>query len=312
LGNAGRGIYYERKRQEVAHPKTAFSMKTVLVTGAGGQLGKCIELAAAEREDIDWLFLDSQELDLSSSFDLQQVFSSKRIDFCINCAAYTNVEKAESDREKAFLVNATAVKNLAEICQKNRTVLFHFSTDYVFDGTAKNPYTEEDETAPINVYGESKLKGENFIEEICHSYFIFRTSWLYSQFGHNFYKTILRKAAEGASLNITTAQTGTPTNANHLARLVVELINENNKDYGLYHYSNTGKTTWYGFAKEILRISENLDSVSLKEDNSYQTIAKRPDYSVLDKTKVITELGKPIAGWEEALSDLFKSDHKKS
>src|SRR5690606_28826631 len=146
---------------------------------------------------------------------------------------------------------------------------------------------EEDATAPINVYGESKLKGEKYVEEICHAYFIFRTSWLYSQFGHNFYKTILRKAGEGAPLNITTSQTGTPTNANHLAQLVVELITQNNKKYDLYHYSDTGETTWYGFAMEILRVSGNLDSVSLKEDNSYQTIAKRPGYSVLDKTKVL-------------------------
>lgn len=283
-------------------------MKTVLVTGAGGQLGKCIELLTSDDDDIDWLFLDSKELDLSSTCDLHQVFSSKRIDFCINCAAYTNVEKAESDKEKAFLVNAIAVKNLAEICKKNRTVLFHFSTDYVFDGTATTPYKENDATAPINVYGESKLKGEKYIQEICHSYFIFRTSWLYSQYGHNFYKTILKKANEGANLNITTAQTGTPTNANHLARLVVELIKENNKNYGLYHYSNTGETTWYGFAKEILRISGNLDSVSLKEDNSYQTIAKRPEYSVLDKTKVLTGLSKPVSNWEEALSELYKID----
>jgi dTDP-4-dehydrorhamnose reductase len=286
-------------------------MKTVLVTGAGGQLGKCIELAAREDENIDWLFLDSAELDLTSTCDLHQVFSSKRIDFCINCAAYTNVEKAESDKERAFLINATAVKNLAEICQKNRTKLFHFSTDYVFDGTGRLPYKEDDATGPINVYGESKLKGEEYIQEICTSYFIFRTSWLYSQFGHNFYKTILKKAKEGAALNITTSQTGTPTNANHLARLVIELIKENNKNYGLYHYSNTGETTWYGFAKEILQISGNLDDVSLKEDNSYKTIAKRPEYSVLDKTKVLTGLSKPIAKWEEALSDLYKSEIEK-
>ncbi|MCM4159204.1 dTDP-4-dehydrorhamnose reductase [Antarcticibacterium flavum] len=282
-------------------------MKTVLITGAGGQLGKCFELATREMDDIDWLFMDSNEVDITLTYDLQQVFSSKRIDFCINCAAYTNVEKAEDDREKAFLINATAVKNLAEICKKNRTVLFHFSTDYVFDGSASTPYKEEDQTAPINVYGASKLKGEQFIEEISHAYFIFRTSWLYSQFGHNFYKTILNKAREGAALNITTSQTGTPTNANHLARLIVGLIKENNSNYGLYHYSNTGQTTWYGFAREILKISGNLDSVSLKEDNSYQTIAKRPAYSVLDKEKVQAGLSKSIASWEDALKELYET-----
>jgi dTDP-4-dehydrorhamnose reductase len=287
-------------------------MKTVLVTGAGGQLGKCFELATRDIDDIDWLFMDSSEVNITSSCDLQQVFSSKRIDFCINCAAYTNVEKAESEREKAFEINATAVKTLAELCKKNRTVLFHFSTDYVFDGKASTPYKEEDQTAPINVYGASKLKGEQYIMEVSHAYFIFRTSWLYSQFGHNFYRTILKKAGEGAELNITTSQTGTPTNANHLAALVVELIQENSSDYGLYHYSNTGQTTWYGFAREILIASGNLGSVSLKEDNSYKTIAERPAYSVLDKDKVLSFLNKSIAPWEVALKELYETDIKKA
>lgn len=287
-------------------------MKTVLVTGAGGQLGKCFDLATRDIDDIDWLFMDSNEVDITSSCDLQQVFSSKRIDFCINCAAYTNVEKAESDREKAFLINATAVKNLAEICKKNGTVLFHFSTDYVFDGQASTPYKESDDTSPINVYGASKLKGEQYIKDFAHNYFIFRTSWLYSQFGHNFYRTILQKSREGAALNITTSQTGTPTNANHLAKLVVGLIRENNSDYGLYHYSNNGETTWFGFAREILKISGNLDSLSLKEDNSYQTIAKRPNYSVLDKSKVLTGLSKPIVSWEIALNELFETSIRKA
>lgn len=283
-------------------------MKTVLVLGANGQLGKCFQELSSREEAIDWLFMDSSEVDLTSIFDVQQCFTSKRIDYCINCAAYTNVEKAESERDQAFLINADAVKNLAEICKKSNTVLFHFSTDYVFPGTAQIPYTENDPTSPLNVYGESKLKGENYIRDIANCYFIFRTSWLYSQFGHNFFKTILTKAEKGEELNITSAQQGAPTNANHLAQLVLKLIKEHNTSFGTYHFSNTGETTWYGFAQEIIKVSGNQTKVKLNEDNSYKTIARRPQYSVLNTAKVITTFDYYIPSWQEAVVELYK-DH---
>ena len=283
-------------------------MKTVLVLGANGQLGKCFQELSAREDKIDWLFMDSNEVNITSNFDVQQCFSSKRIDYCINCAAYTNVEKAESERDRAFLINAEAVKNLAEICKKSNTVLFHFSTDYVFNGTAQMPYLENDLTAPLNVYGESKLKGERYIREIANCYFIFRTSWLYSQFGHNFFKTILAKAAKGEELNITSAQHGTPTNANHLAKLVLKLIKEHNTQFGTYHFSNTGETTWYGFAEEILKVSENFDKVKLNKDNSYKTIAERPGYSVLNTSKVEKTFDYSILSWQEAVAELYE-DH---
>lgn len=282
-------------------------IKTVLVTGASGQLGKCFQKLAVQEEGIDWIFMDSSELDITSNRDLNDFFKSKGIDYCINCAAYTNVEKAESDQEKAFIINAEAVKNLAEICNKNDTLLIHFSTDYVFDGTSKIPYSETDHTNPINVYGASKLKGENYIRDILTNYFIFRTSWLYSEFGHNFFNTILNKAEEKATLNITTAQTGTPTNANHLAQLVLMLIKEKNTNFGLYHFSNSGETSWYGFANEILKVSGNLNNVQLNKDNSYKTIAARPAYSVLDKTKLLEVLKTPIQPWKDAVRELYKS-----
>jgi len=283
-------------------------MKTVLVTGASGQLGKCIQKLASKENAIDWLFMDSSEIDITSTGDLSMCFGSKQIDYCINCAAYTNVEKAESDKEKAFSINAEAVKNLAEICRKHKTVLIHISTDYVFDGTSNSHYKEVDKTNPINVYGASKLKGEQYIQSIIGYHFIFRTSWLYSEFGHNFYKTILNKAAEKATLNITTAQKGTPTNANHLAELLVQIIKEENKNYGLYHYSNAGETTWHGFAKEILRVSNNCDAVILNEDNSYKTIAERPEYSVLDKTKLKTNFEIEVASWQDAVLELYNNN----
>ena len=283
-------------------------MKTVLVLGANGQLGKCFQELSVRENDIDWLFMDSSEVNLTSNFDVQQCFSNKRIDYCINCAAYTNVEKAESESDRAFLINADAVKNLAEICKKSNTVLFHFSTDYVFEGTAQMPYIENDLTAPLNVYGESKLKGENYIRDIANCYFIFRTSWLYSQFGHNFFKTVLSKAEKGEELNITSAQQGAPTNANHLAKLVLELIKGQNTQFGTYHFSNTGETSWYGFAEEILKVSGNIESIKLNKDNSYKTIAERPVYSVLDTSKVEKTFDYNILSWKEAVAELY-NDH---
>lgn len=168
-------------------------MKTVLVTGASGQLGKCLQELAQNENSLDWLFFDSSEIDITSEEDLDQCFKSKCIDFCINCAAYTNVEKAESEKEKAFLINAEAVKSLASTCKRNGSVLIHISTDYVFDGIAVMPYSEEDHPRPINVYGASKLKGEEYIQKILQEFFIIRTSWLYSDYGHNFYKTVRKK-----------------------------------------------------------------------------------------------------------------------
>jgi dTDP-4-dehydrorhamnose reductase len=283
-------------------------MKTVLVTGASGQLGKCIQKVSENENTIDWLFMDSSEIDITSKIDLEMCFNSKQIDYCINCAAYTNVEKAEAEKEKAFSINAEAVKRLAEICKAHKTVLIHISTDYVFDGKSESPYKEEDTTNPINVYGASKLLGEKYIQQIIGYYFIFRTSWLYSEFGHNFYNTILRKANENATLNMTTAQKGTPTNANHLAELIVNIIKQEKDSYGLYHYSNAGETTWYGFAKEILKVSNNSEKVTLNQDNSYKTIAARPEYSVLDKTKLKTNFEVEVASWQDAVLELYNNN----
>ena len=281
-------------------------MKTVLVTGASGQLGRCLQELAEQETWIDWLFMNSSEIDITSSQQLWECFSSKKIDYCINCAAYTNVEKAEEEQEKAFAINAEAVKNLAKICKENNTVLIHVSTDYVFNGKAHTPYSETDKTDPINIYGASKLQGEEYIQKIMNKYFIFRTSWLYSQYGHNFLKTILRKANEGAILNITTAQTGTPTNANDLAALFLKMVRDKNTAYGVYHFSNEGETTWYGFAEEILKISGYKDRITLNQDNSYKTIAQRPAYSVLNKEKLTSNFKVQVSPWEQALQELYK------
>ncbi len=287
-------------------------MINVLVTGASGQLGRCIKEQVNSEEKINWIFKNSSELDITSNKDLRDFFQENNIGYCINCAAYTNVEKAEEEKESAFLINSEAVKNLALLCKEYNAVLVHISTDYVFDGKTTKEYSEEDKTNPINVYGASKLKGEEYIQNILQEYFIFRTSWLYSQFGHNFYKTILRKASEGAVLNITTAQIGTPTNANHLAEVIVNLVRGNNLNFGLYHFSNEGKTTWFHFAEEILKISGKLEKVELNKDNSYKTVATRPEYSVLSKEKLRKNLNFEIASWQVAVEELYKREVNKS
>ena len=282
-------------------------MKNVLVTGASGQLGACFKKISRNYSELSFVFKSSSEADIADKPKLEKLFSEIKFDWVINCAAYTNVEKAESEEEKTFKINATGAKNLAEVCNENRATLVHFSTDYVFDGKAEKPYIENDKTNPINVYGASKLKGEQLIAEVLKEHFIFRTSWLYSEFGHNFYKTILRKIEEKAELNITTSQTGTPTNANDLAEFVLEIISSESKDFGLYHFSNLGEATWYDFAKAILEFTGNSEDIVLNKSNSFKTIAARPEYSVLDKGKVEQQFSKQVLHWKLSLEKLIKA-----
>ncbi len=285
-------------------------MKKILVTGANGQLGRCIKDAAPQFPGLDILFVAKEDLDIGDEASLKIFFQKNTFHYCINTAAYTNVEKAESDPEKAFQINSEAVKKLAQKCKEYGTVLLHVSTDYVFDGKKITPYNEDDETNPINVYGASKRKGEQYIQENCDKYFIFRSSWLYSQYGHNFYKTILRNAKEGKPLTITTEQTGTPTNANDLAETLLVVINSGIEDYGIYHYSNGGETTWFGFAEAILKHSNLDQKTKLAKTNQYVTFAARPKYSVLDSSKFRNIFKMKPKGWEESLQNqTTKQDH---
>lgn len=284
-------------------------MKKILVTGANGQLGKCLKKASEQYPNLHIDFLSREEFDIERFSDVRSFLNTHSYDYCINTAAYTNVEKAESESEKAFEINAEAVKNLALRCQENEITLLHISTDYVFDGEKQSPYLESDKPNPINVYGVSKLKGEAYIQEFCEQYYIFRTSWLYSQFGHNFLNTILRYAEEGKSLTITTEQTGTPTNANDLAEFLLQVITHDKKEYGVYHYSNTGETTWYGFAKAILELSGKIKEVSLAKTDHYSTFAKRPKYSVLNSTKAHKNLNSRLIAWRESLQSVLERDN---
>ncbi|WP_029034298.1 dTDP-4-dehydrorhamnose reductase [Salinimicrobium terrae] len=276
----------------------------ILVTGAGGQLGKCFKQASQNYPEFDFTFKTSDDLDLSQFAVIGAYLRREKFDICINCAAYTNVEKAEKEQEMAYLINAESVKNLAQDCDETGCTLIHFSTDYVFNGKKNSPYTEEDPTEPLNVYGASKLLGEQYIQEAAKKYLIFRTSWLYSEIGKNFFNTIRAKAEAGEPLNITTSQKGTPTNAHDLAAFVLELVAKNKMKYGLYHYSNLGEATWYDFAREILNLM-NSDT-ELNENNDFTTLAVRPIYSVLNKQKVQDVFELPVPGWRESLKELYQ------
>ena len=276
-------------------------MIKVLLTGANGQLGRCIKDAASDFPQCDIFFASRQELDIEDHAGVQDFFRNNTFDYCINTAAYTNVEKAENESDAAYSLNAKAVKNLAEACNENDTALIHISTDYVFDGKSSRPYKETDTTNPINVYGASKLLGEQYIQSTCHKHFIIRTSWLYSQYGHNFLNTILNHAKLSRDLTITTEQTGTPTNANDLAGFVLSIIQSGSTDYGLYHFSNEGEATWYEFAKKILEFSGQLETINLAETNHYATAANRPEYSILNKSKICKTFNVTMLDWNDSL-----------
>ena len=281
----------------------------ILVTGANGQLGKCIKDAAANYPEIDFLFASRSELNIDSEDSVSNIFSNNQFDYCINAAAYTNVEKAESDKENAFQTNAEGVKYLANYCKKANTTLIQVSTDYVFDGKKGIPYVEEDTTSPLNIYGASKLKGEQYVQEICQTYYILRTSWLYSQYGHNFYNTVLRFAKEGKPLTVTTEQIGTPTNANDLAEAILTIIKINSKNYGIYNFSNQGEATWYDFAKEILIQTNQLTKSNLAKTDYYLTFAVRPEYAVLDTSKYKSIFNKTAIDWKKSLKSVNIKQH---
>lgn len=257
--------------------------KKVLVTGADGQLGQTLEELIKDKvTELDFIFASKKDLDITEKENLSINFNYNKFDYCINCAAYTNVELAEKAPEVAYNINAEGVKNLAEVCSENNTILIHISTDYVFDGEKNTPYQVDDETNPINVYGKSKLLGESYIKELMTDYFIVRTSWLYSKkYGHNFYKTILKKAKKERQLAITTEQMGSPTNTKNLSKFIMKLILGNNKNFGIFHFCDELAMTWYDFALQILSENNLSDSINLVKVNNYRMFARRPKYSVL-------------------------------
>ena len=275
----------------------------VLVTGANGQLGQAIQFVAGNYPKIEFVFCSSLDLDITNKENCESVFDIIKPDFCINAAAYTAVDKAESEPEKAELINVIGAKNLAESCKKANAKLIHISTDFVFDGSKKEPYNEADLPNPKGVYGRTKLDGEIAIQEVFDAYFIIRTSWVYSQFGNNFMKTMLRLASERSSLNVVNDQIGTPTNAVDLANAILKIVESktSNDQYGIYNFSNEGQCSWFDFAKKIFEINEVKIDLNPIPTIQFPTPAERPKYSVLDKTKFKKTFGFAIQSWETSI-----------
>jgi len=280
-------------------------MVNILVTGANGQLGSEIRKITPNYNDFNIEFTDIGDLDICSRIELEKHFSKNKVNYIINCAAYTAVDKAESDKETAYRVNVEAVRNLVTVANEHKCRFIHISTDYVFDSCQQNvPFKETDETCTVSVYGATKLQGEADAQK-AEEYIIIRTSWLYSSFGNNFVKTILRLGKERAELGVLYDQVGTPCYAADLAQVILSIIekSENSTDFksGIYHYSNEGVCSWYDFALEIIKAGNLNCYVKPIETKDYPLPAKRPSYSVMNKSKIKEEFGILIPHWTDGL-----------
>lgn len=278
-------------------------MKKILVTGANGQLGQCLQKISSQFEEFEFIFTDSETLDITIKEEVNDFFWQNAPDFCINAAAYTAVDLAETEVEKAFLVNADGAENLAEACAENNAQFIHVSTDYVFDGENNLAYTEEDFTNPLGVYGASKLAGDELALEVNPCSVILRTSWVYSEFGKNFVKTMLNFFATKEELNIVADQFGQPTNANDLAEAIMKILKSEKITPGIFNFSNLGRISWFDFAKKIAELSEAKIKLNAIETSQYPTPAKRPRNSVLDLDKISKTYGIQLKPWEESLED---------
>lgn len=279
----------------------------ILVTGADGQLGHELRVAAATSADC-YLFTDAAQLDICDADAVESFVEREGVDVIINCAAFTAVERAEQEPVLCDVVNHLAVKSLAQIAHRHNAMLIHISTDFVFDGRATEPYTEQDSPAPLNCYGRSKLAGERAVIASGARYVILRTGWLYSSYGSNFLRTILRLADERDTITVVDDQRGTPTYAADLAKFIVYIITSGKIDSceGLYHYANMGECTWCGFAQEILRLTESGCRVVPCSTSEYPTKVCRPQYSVLDKGLVQSIFGVDIPHWQLSLAQCIE------
>ena len=278
-------------------------MKNILITGANGQLG-CEMRRLGEFSANNYIYTDVAELDITDKVAVANFVSSNAIDVVVNCAAYTNVDKAESDEAVAELINATAVSNLAEAVKAVNGTLFHISTDYVFGCDGNTPRTEDMPLAPLGVYGLTKLHGEEAVAKSGCKAIIIRTAWLYSEFGHNFVKTMLRLTAEKESLKVVFDQVGTPTYAGDLALTIFSIIEGDmySGNEGIYHFSDEGVCSWYDFAMEIARLAGHKKcKIEPCHSSEFPTPVTRPPYSVLDKTKIKQTFGVDIPHWKESL-----------
>ncbi|MFI3330559.1 MAG: dTDP-4-dehydrorhamnose reductase [Rikenellaceae bacterium] len=282
-------------------------MSNILITGANGQLGTQMQIESTGDEN-NYIFTDLKELDITDFVATTKCLSDNNIDTIVNCAAYTNVDKAEQDIELCDKINHLAVSNLAKAAKEHNATLIHISTDYVFDGNNHTPYTEDEPTAPIGIYGKTKLMGEQSVINSECKHIIIRTSWLYSESGANFVKTMLKLTSERETLNVIFDQIGTPTYAGDLAKAIVAIINSDSSDKnGVYHFSNEGVCSWYDFAVEISSLAGNVCGVKPIHSDEYPSLVTRPHYSVLDKTKIKANFGLEIPHWRVSLRKCIKN-----
>ena len=286
----------------------------ILVTGKNGQLGKSIhKIVTNTKQTDDFVFVGREELDLSNENNIARYFENNVFDIIINCAAYTAVDKAEEEQDLANQINHLAVKQLARTARMQQARLIHISTDYVFDGESDKPYTETDETNPINVYGKTKLAGEQALQEVMSTNaIIIRTSWVYSEYGNNFVKTMLRLGKERDELNVVDDQIGSPTYATDLANAILDTIqNKVFKEVGqttqIYHYSNQGEISWYAFVKEIFNITKIECKINPITTNQYPTPANRPKDTVINKGKIAKVFNVKISDWRKSLQACIKN-----
>ena len=275
----------------------------ILVTGANGQLGNEMRVVSKGSSD-RYIFTDVEELDITNRDAVTNFVKENDIKVVVNCAGYTNVEKAEDEEKLAELINAQAVEYLALACRENHATLIHISTDYVFGGNEGNtPRKENEPVNPTGAYGRTKLHGEQAIWKVGCNYLIIRTAWLYSEFGNNFVKTMRKLTSERDKLNVVFDQIGTPTYAFDLANVIFKIIEERRYDKltGIYHFSNEGVISWYDFAKEICELSGNSCDIQPCHSDEFPSKVKRPSYSVLDKTKIKNSLNITIPHWKESL-----------
>jgi len=277
-------------------------MDSIIVFGASGQLGQCLKKVAEERRIDNITYLSSTEGNILEPDSIRAVFETYKPSFVINCAAYTAVDKAEDEPGLARKINKAGAQNLAEACKANQAVFIHISTDFVFKGDVPNPLVETAVTGPAGVYGLTKLEGERAIANVLDEYYIIRTSWLYSEFGNNFAKTMLKLGAERDMLKIIADQVGTPTYCIDLAGCIFDIIASEKNAYGIYHYSNEGVTSWYDFAKGIFDLSGTDVKVLPIRTAEYPVKATRPAYSVMDKTKIKHTFGIEIPYWRDSLA----------